>query len=59
MGRDGLEGLVAGLVTVGVVVGLEVIDIQQSYAVAVPVPGHSRLQQREILFKGPAITQTR
>ena len=58
LGRDSLKDLVTGLVTVGVVVGLEVIDVEQSHAVAVPIAGHARLQQVEILIEGPAVTQS-
>ena len=49
---------VAGLVTVGVVVGLEVIHVEQGHAVAVPVTGCSCTHLVEVLSEGPAVPQS-
>ena len=59
LGGHGPQDLVARRVPVGVVVGLEVIDVEQSHAVAVAVTGHSGLQQRKILLEGPPVPQAR
>ena len=44
---------------VNIVVGLEVIDVDQSHAVAMPVTGHARLEQLEILLQGAAVAEPR
>ena len=58
LGRHRLQHLVAGLVAVGVVVGLEVIDVEQRHAVPVAVAGHSGLEQLEILLQRPAVAES-
>src|SRR4051794_36433854 len=58
LGGDRLENLITGLMTVGVVVRLEVIDIQECHAVPVPVPCHAGFEQLEVLLEGAAIAQS-
>src|SRR5436305_631374 len=53
--RHGGEHVVAGLMTVRVVVGLEVIDVDQRHAVAMPVALNARLEQLEVLLERPAV----
>ena len=57
LGRDGLQDAVAGLVAVDVVVRLEVVDVEQSHAVAVPVADDPPLEQIEILLHGSPVAE--
>jgi hypothetical protein len=44
LARDSLQHVVAGLVAAGVVAGFEVIDVEQSNAVALTVPENACLE---------------
>ena len=48
------EHVVAGLVAVGVVVRLEVVDVEHGHAVAVRVARDARLEQIEVLLERAA-----
>ena len=50
--------LITGGMAVRVVVRLEMIDVEHGDAVAVLVTGHAGLEEFEILFEGPAVTQS-
>ncbi len=51
------QDVVAGQMTVGVVVGLEVVDVHQGHAVAVAVAQNTRFEENKVLFQGPSVTQ--
>src|SRR5436189_108866 len=56
--RERLEHLSTGGMAVRVVVRLEMIDVEHGDAVAVLVTGHAGLEEFEILFERPAVTQS-
>ena len=57
LGRDRLEDLVAGGGGRSGRLGLEVVDVEQRHAVAMPVACHARLQELEVLVERPSVLQ--
>ena len=56
--RNHLKDLVARLVAVGVVVSLEVIDVEERQAVAVPVANRACLEQSQVLREGSPVAES-